>query len=301
MKSKPTVTIGIPAYNEEGNLKLLLSDLSKQKKDGFILQKIIVNSDGSTDKTVEIAKNAKNLKLEVLDNQDNRGVAYRQNEILNKCTSDIFVIINADIRVIDRYFLKRLIKPILDNEADLTSPKLTEYSARNFTESVLVIGAKLRHKLFRSWRNGQNGFLCHGAARAFSKKYYSNLHFKDGAGEDMYSYLKCISAGLKFKFVSNTTAYYRHPNNLGDHFKQSVRFFKYQNKVSTEFDCKLITQELKIPLSVFLKGAFRALPIIILNIPQVVCYVFIVMIMKLNSFSNLDTAKLWNASSTKST
>lgn len=300
MKNKPTVTIGIPAFNEEGNIGLLLTDLFKQRHDGFVLEKIIVNSDGSTDKTVEIARKSRNPRLEVLGNLNNKGVAFRQNEILNKCTSDIFVILNADIRITDRLFLKRLIKPILDNEADLSSPKLTEYNARTFVESVLVIGSKLRYKLFTSWRNGQNGFLCHGAARAFSRKFYSVLRFKEGAGEDMYSYLKCIASGFVFKFVSNTTAYYRHPNNLRDHFKQSVRFFKYQTKVSTEFDRKLIAQELKIPFTVYLKGAFRALPTIIHNIPQVFCYVFIVMTMKINSFSNLDTAKLWNASSTKS-
>ena len=52
MRKKLTVTIGIPAYNEEANVRNLLVSLLAQKETNFKLQEIIVVSDGSTDKTV---------------------------------------------------------------------------------------------------------------------------------------------------------------------------------------------------------------------------------------------------------
>jgi len=54
MKKLITVSIGIPAYNEEANIGKLLSSLIKQKEAGFIIKEIIVVSDQSTDKTDEI-------------------------------------------------------------------------------------------------------------------------------------------------------------------------------------------------------------------------------------------------------
>ena len=49
---KPTVTVAISAYNEEGNINYFLKSVIKQKIKNFTLKKILVISDGSTDKTV---------------------------------------------------------------------------------------------------------------------------------------------------------------------------------------------------------------------------------------------------------
>jgi len=48
------ITIGIPAYNEEKNIGNLLNDILNQKLEHNILEKILVISDNSTDKTDEI-------------------------------------------------------------------------------------------------------------------------------------------------------------------------------------------------------------------------------------------------------
>ena len=58
---KPTLSIGIPAFNEEANIYFLLKDLLSQKMDQFNLERIIVNSDGSTDDTIEQVKRIKNI------------------------------------------------------------------------------------------------------------------------------------------------------------------------------------------------------------------------------------------------
>ena len=47
-----SITIGIPAYNEEANIKYLLKLLLNQKIKNAAIHEVIVVSDGSTDGTV---------------------------------------------------------------------------------------------------------------------------------------------------------------------------------------------------------------------------------------------------------
>ena len=51
MNKKLTVSVGIPAYDEEANIKSLLEAILQQRQENFILKSIIVVSDGSTDRT----------------------------------------------------------------------------------------------------------------------------------------------------------------------------------------------------------------------------------------------------------
>ena len=80
IKEKVSVTIGIPAYNEEANIGHLLKSLIKQKEEDFKIDKIIVSSDGSTDRTIEIVKSFKDSRIKLLDNKKRRGQASRQNQ-----------------------------------------------------------------------------------------------------------------------------------------------------------------------------------------------------------------------------
>ncbi len=53
---KPTLSIVIPVYNEEGNVKLLLERISMAMKSAGIKYEVVFIDDHSTDKTVEIIK-----------------------------------------------------------------------------------------------------------------------------------------------------------------------------------------------------------------------------------------------------
>src|SRR5438034_290913 len=130
-----TITIGIPAFNEEENIKMLINDILNQKPSDFIIEKIIINSDGSTDKTVEICKSIKNEKIVVFDNKERKGLATGQNNILQHTNSDILVLLNADTRINDEFFVKRLIGPIAMGKADMTAPAVTEAKPTSFFES----------------------------------------------------------------------------------------------------------------------------------------------------------------------
>lgn len=102
----------IPAYNEEYAIGDVIKGTSK------FVDEILVINDGSTDRTVEIAKNA---SATVIDNIVNRGLGKAiqrgYNEALKRDT-DIVVQIDADGQY-DPEEIPKLIKPILENRADL--------------------------------------------------------------------------------------------------------------------------------------------------------------------------------------
>jgi len=94
MKSKKlTVTIGIPAFNEEANIGFLLKDVLMQKTNSFKLTNILVSSDGSTDKTKFIVEAFKDKRIKLLANIERKGQSYRQNQIMN--ISKIFEMLSA--------------------------------------------------------------------------------------------------------------------------------------------------------------------------------------------------------------
>ncbi|TSC88168.1 MAG: putative glycosyltransferase [Microgenomates group bacterium Gr01-1014_16] len=244
---KPTVSIGIPAYNEEANLGHLLSDLQSQKQTGFKLQEIIVSSDASTDQTVSIAKKYSGSGVKILDNQVRQGQAARQNQIIDLANSDVLVLLNADILIEGRDFVWRLIQPITNNHADLTSSNLLALAPKTFMGQVLFHSLKLRNEVYKKYHLGQNIYTCHGAARAFSKNLYQNFRFQNSVAEDAYSYLYAIFKGYKYRYVADAIAYIRWPESLIDHERQSLRFFQSQKVLSSQFDPQFVSDQYKLP------------------------------------------------------
>src|SRR3989344_8272149 len=87
----PTATLSISAHNEGRNVLIFLRSVLEQVEIGFVLEKILVISDGSTDKTVEIARSLNHQKIEIRDYPERLGKSARLNEIYHDLASDILV------------------------------------------------------------------------------------------------------------------------------------------------------------------------------------------------------------------
>ncbi len=263
MRKNISVTIGIPAYNEENNIDKLLNDILKQDELSYHVKSIIIASDGSTDQTVKKVRSFKDNRIKLLDYLERKGVARCFNQIINLTDSDILILLDADIRIPDVSFLKKLIKPIADSCVDLTSSHIEELHPRTFFEYILYVSMLLKTVLFTSFNNGNNIYTCHGIARAFSKRFYKKLSFPSSIGNDMYSFLKCMAYNFSFQFAKEAVAQYRLPTNFKDHEKQSLRFtnaINEQNRIFSDFPLKSYTS---IPISVYVIAGFRSLPIFI--------------------------------------
>jgi glycosyltransferase involved in cell wall biosynthesis len=292
-QNKYSVTVGIPAYNEEANIKKLIRSVLDQKTAGFDIKKIIVSSDGSTDSTVNLAKRIKDQRVLVIENKDRKGIARGLNQIIENADSDTLVTLDADVRLNNRNFLKKLIHPVIEENADLTSSSIKEILPETYIARVLNTSMKLKEVLFKVFKNGNNIYNCHGLARAYSRRFYNNLHFPVSIGNDMYCYLKALQQGYKFTYAADARAYYKLPENFEDHKKQSERFFVTETEMENIFGVDLVKKEIKIPIKVYFISAFKALKILLENPMDSIAYFFIQFYLRLKPKNKSVSNQAW--------
>jgi len=89
----PTVSIIVPAFNEEKNVAKVISGTITVMDQLNLPYEIIFVNDGSTDKTGLIASS---FKVNVLVNKKNRGKGYSLKKALQYANGDIIVTIDSD-------------------------------------------------------------------------------------------------------------------------------------------------------------------------------------------------------------
>lgn len=110
--------IQIPCYNEENTLPLVLRDIPKQI-DGIDIIETQIIDDGSTDKTVEIAKRLNVTHIVTYIGNKGLGNAFKTG-IRNALENGATIVVNTDG---DNQYkstdIIKLVQPILDRKADL--------------------------------------------------------------------------------------------------------------------------------------------------------------------------------------
>lgn len=253
-----SITVGIPAYNESANIVALLKNLLHQKLNNFVLEKIIVISDASDDNTVVMAKSISDSRISIISGKKRQGQAFRQNQLFAHATSDIVVLLNADIMPTSPRFLEELCKPLLSHEhIGLVGAKVVPLSLDNsLVGKVLDWHHLWKNDLFENINAGDNVYLCHGRARAFSKKLYRKLRWPSIAGEDAYSYMQAKRFGFEFAYAPKACVWYTSPQTLADHIRQSARFL--HSKQSKTTHAKQEVNWYHIPKRLLLLSAIKA-------------------------------------------
>ncbi len=292
LKGKASLTVGIPAFNEEANIGHIIKDLLDQNNKNYNLKAIIINSDGSTDNTLIEVKKIKSNKIILVDSKKRMGRTTRQNQIMKLSRSEVLVLVDADTLIKDKKFLDKIALPIISGEADLTSVRVEELETETFLENILETSMKLKKYIFENISDGNNLYTCHGRARAFSKKLYKSIKFTDAVAEDAYSYLYCISRKMKYQFVPNTEIFYKLPVNYSDHKKQSIRFIKSKEALNEEFGKDFVTKNYRLP---FVSSTISLVKFFIKKPLNVSLYIALFTFMKLKSLTT-STKITWEIS-----
>jgi cellulose synthase/poly-beta-1,6-N-acetylglucosamine synthase-like glycosyltransferase len=109
----PKVTLVIPAYNEERVIQEKVRNALEQDYPRDRLE-IVVASDGSSDATVEIARQFEGEGVRVLD-LERRGKAFALNDAAEAATGEILVFTDATV-LLDPVAVARLVEPFADPE-----------------------------------------------------------------------------------------------------------------------------------------------------------------------------------------
>ncbi len=249
IEKKPKVSVGIPAYNEEGNIKVLLEAILAQKEINHELLEVLVVSDGSSDKTIKLAKSIGSSKIKIFDYRKRRGAMIRQNEVHKIFNGDILVLLNADVLPKDNYYIENMILPFLrSNKIGLVSNRGTTMPAETFVEKIINFSVSMKVDILEIVNGGDNIYLCHGHSRSFSRSFAKSVKWpEDATAEDAFSYLRAKELGFEFFYQKNAEIYFRSPQNIFDHIKQSSRFINSKKGLSKYFDKKIIDKNFKLP------------------------------------------------------
>jgi len=102
MNYKPNITVIIPTYNEENDIKNTLIAIKHQICDATY--EIVVVDGQSTDNTVSIAKNYAKVYISPI-----KGKSFQLNYAISKTTGDLLILLDADT-IINPYFFHKIYK-----------------------------------------------------------------------------------------------------------------------------------------------------------------------------------------------
>ncbi len=252
---KHTVSIGIPAYNEEQNIKRLLITLLSQRTSLVEIKEILVVNDCSTDATAQEVHSIADPRIRLIAQQIRSGLAMGQNIIAREATGDFLVLLDADVVPTDSYFLDEICKPLIDDASiGLVGGNVIAAPGKTFFEKVLVTSHELKTSIYTKINNGNTIYLCHGRARAFSRALYSIIEWPNKFAEDQYSYLFARDKGFGFTYAEKASVMFRSPARIIDHFRQSLRFIGGHKMIIREFDEQSVAREYAIPVGIVVRA-----------------------------------------------
>lgn len=230
-KEKISLSIGIPAHNEEANIKNLLLAILSQREVGFFIEEIIVISDGSTDRTVDKIREVKNGRIKLIVGKSRKGQTARQNEILDMLDqkTDCFLLLESDTLPKDKNFIKNLVSSIPPNKefSVIVGKSIPIEPTTTFFEKIINFGFYFKMDIFEHAIRNSPLYLYGGQdGRLFSKTFLTNFRWNSDYHEDSYSFRKAINSGLPILKNKKAKIYFKSVDNLHDHLLQSGKFLK---------------------------------------------------------------------------
>lgn len=104
LRKNLTISVIIPAYNEQNHIENVINSVKKRKE----VDEIIVVDDGSIDETTNVAKKC---GVKVISLPENRGKGYAMNLGSSRASGDVLLFIDADFKNINPKKVGDLIKP----------------------------------------------------------------------------------------------------------------------------------------------------------------------------------------------
>lgn len=185
-RTKRTVSIVIPAYNESKTIGKVIKVI--QSLD--CVNEIIVVDDGSSDGTADVAQNA---GATVIVHPKNKGKGAAIKTGFENSTGDIIAFMDADLKNLTAKQVEKIIMPILDGKADLTKTKFKRKAGR-----VTELTAKPLLNLFFPELKYDQPLSGQFAAK---RSFLSKIKFEEDYGVDIGIVLDADVRGMRIKEV----------------------------------------------------------------------------------------------------
>jgi len=220
----PTVSIIVPAYNEEKCLGKTIESLIEVD---YPNKEIIVVDDGSTDRTYEIARSYRNQGVTALY-RPNGGKAAALNYGLLFAKSEIIVCVDAD-SIIERTAIRELVKEFHDPKVGGVSGNIKVLNRNNFLTQCqaldYILGINIIRRAFAIF--GVT-LVVPGALGAFHREILTGCGFydPDTLVEDFDTTVKALKAKRVVHASLSALAYTEAPETVSDLIKQRLRWYR---------------------------------------------------------------------------
>jgi N-acetylglucosaminyltransferase len=223
-----TLTVIVPAHNEEAGLPETLSALLKQTMPP---DRIIVVDDGSNDGTAEVARG---YPVEVMRRGQSSGSkSLALNHALAGCDTDIVMNVDGDT-IVGPDFVERIKVPFLDPEVAVAAGIVQVWNPRGVIQRGREIEYLLGQHLYRPIQNmWASPTVCPGAACAYRRSLLAaGGGFPDDTiAEDMDYTWQTMIAGYRAVYVAGAECYVIDPQTPG---QLSIQLWRW---MSGYFQC----------------------------------------------------------------
>lgn len=252
---KTNLTISIATYKAENNILELINSLLSQRTD-FSFH-IVVHCDKSGDRTFKFAKSIKNKKVTVVKPQKRRGFGGTVEYLVSINKSDYLVILNDDIYIKDKYFIQKLIHPLMVNKKiGFATGNPQPFLINNFLQRAINTSFRSYELMRKTIKNGSNKFTCDGKVMVFSRDFAKKITFPKNkkllANVDTYLYFENLRVGYQFKFLKNAIVYFKFPATLKDYIDWNLRNNSSKYVLYQTFG-NIVYKESQIPLNTYIK------------------------------------------------
>jgi len=226
----PLMSILVPAYNEEKVIQLTIESLLNTK---YPKKEIIVIDDGSTDRTLEIARKYKD-QIKVL-HKENGGKASALNHGLAFAKGDIVTIVDADT-ILGRSALMNIAKGFTNENIAAVAGNIKIRNKVNWLTWCQALEYLSGIQIMRRALDYFGAItIVPGALGAFKKKSLveAGTYHKATIVEDFDATLKILKSGVVVSASTKAVAYTQAPETLRDFYNQRKRWYRGNLQVMT--------------------------------------------------------------------
>lgn len=258
--NKYTLTIGIPAHNEGGNIGLLLDSILHQKHTSYSLRKIIVACDGCTDNTASVVRSYSNRfknKIMVINDGNRLGKAIRLNQIYKKADTDLLLTLDADVVMATDMEVEKMVQKMnRSRKTIVVGARFIPVPQKSNWGKISIISYKSFEDAALKLRNGNNFYTLVGAASLIRKSLYKSFQFPKGVVSDQnYLYVMATQNGKDgYRLAKNTRVWMRTVSTFHDWRVLGVRSTMSDKASISSYFGKEVLKEYKMPKKILIQS-----------------------------------------------
>lgn len=221
----PLVTVIVPAYNEERAISKTVESLLKLS---YANKELIIVDDGSTDKTLEVARDYAENDLVKVVTKPNGGKWDALNTGIKESKGEFIVGIDADT-LLDQDAIQHLIKHFIDPTIAAVAGNVKVGNRKGILTKLqaleYVVGINLHR---RSEAHLQNVTVVPGPIGAFRASVLKEIGLFEGDtfAEDADITFRILKAGYKTVFEARAFGYTEAPKSMTSLAKQRYRWYR---------------------------------------------------------------------------